>query len=125
MNAILAKAASADRLGVLSCNTQPLVSADFNHNAFSSNFDANHTRVSGRLVKVLSWYDNEWGFSNRMLDTVFAGRREFAGKQRCLGSDLTGLSKSFECECLGALVPPFFCPAFLMGHLLTAVMFQR
>ena len=69
VNAILAKAASADRLGVLSCNTQPLVSADFNHNAFSSNFDANHTRVSGRLVKVLSWYDNEWGFSNRMLDT--------------------------------------------------------
>lgn len=69
INAILAKAAAADRLGVLSCNTQPLVSADFNHNSFSSNFDANHTRVSGRLVKVLSWYDNEWGFSNRMLDT--------------------------------------------------------
>ena len=69
VNAILSKAASADRLGVLSCNTQPLVSADFNHNPFSSNFDANHTRVSGRLVKVLAWYDNEWGFSNRMLDT--------------------------------------------------------
>ena len=69
INAILAKAAAADRLGVLSCNTQPLVSADFNHNSFSSNFDANHTRVSGRLVKVLAWYDNEWGFSNRMLDT--------------------------------------------------------
>ena len=69
VNAILADAAAADTLGVLSCNTQPLVSADFNHNAFSSNFDANHTRVSGRLAKVLAWYDNEWGFSNRMLDT--------------------------------------------------------
>ena len=69
INTIMAKAAAADRLGVLSCNTQPLVSSDFNHNSFSSNFDANHTRVSGRLVKVLAWYDNEWGFSNRMLDT--------------------------------------------------------
>ena len=69
VNDILASAAAADSLGVLACNTQPLVSADFNHNAYSSNFDANHTRVNGRLVKVLSWYDNEWGFSNRMLDT--------------------------------------------------------
>jgi len=69
INTIMAKAAAADRLGVLSCNTQPLVSSDFNHNSFSSNFDANHTRVSGRLVKVLALYDNEWGFSNRMLDT--------------------------------------------------------
>ena len=68
INDILAAAAKADPYGVLACNTQPLVSADFNHNAYSSNFDANHTRVSGRLVKVLSWYDNEWGFSNRMLD---------------------------------------------------------
>ena len=48
---------------------EPLVSIDFNHNSYSSNFDANHTRVQGRLVKVLAWYDNEWGFSNRMLDT--------------------------------------------------------
>lgn len=69
VNEILASAAAADPFGVLACNTQPLVSADFNHNAYSSNFDANHTRVNGRLVKVLSWYDNEWGFSNRMLDT--------------------------------------------------------
>jgi glyceraldehyde 3-phosphate dehydrogenase len=69
INEILSVAAKADPYGVLACNTQPLVSADFNHNAYSSNFDANHTRVSGRLVKVLSWYDNEWGFSNRMLDT--------------------------------------------------------
>lgn len=69
VNEILASAAATDPFGVLACNTQPLVSADFNHNAYSSNFDANHTRVNGRLVKVLSWYDNEWGFSNRMLDT--------------------------------------------------------
>ena len=69
INEILGAAANTDPYGVLACNTQPLVSADFNHNAYSSNFDANHTRVSGRLVKVLSWYDNEWGFSNRMLDT--------------------------------------------------------
>ena len=69
INDTLAAAAKADPCGVLACNIQPLVSADFNHNAYSSNFDANHTRVSGRLVKVLSWYDNEWGFSNRMLDT--------------------------------------------------------
>ena len=69
VNAVLKAAADADPHGVLSCNEQPLVSADFNHNPFSSNFDANHTRVNGRLVKVLSWYDNEWGFSNRMLDT--------------------------------------------------------
>ena len=69
VNDILASAAAADPFEVLACNTQPLVSTDFNHNAYSSNFDANHTRVNGRLVKVLSWYDNEWGFSNRMLDT--------------------------------------------------------
>ncbi|MDB2511779.1 type I glyceraldehyde-3-phosphate dehydrogenase [Luminiphilus sp.] len=69
VNEILASAAATDPFGVLACNTQPLVSADFNHNAYSSNFDANHTRVNRRLVKVLSWYDNEWGFSNRMLDT--------------------------------------------------------
>jgi glyceraldehyde 3-phosphate dehydrogenase len=56
----------------LGYNTQPLVSIDFNHNGFSSNFDANHTRVQGKLVKVLAWYDNEWGFSNRMLDTGLA-----------------------------------------------------
>ena len=69
VNGIMSKAAAADPYGVLACNTQPLVSVDFNHNPFSSNFDANHTRVCGNLVKVLAWYDNEWGFSNRMLDT--------------------------------------------------------
>lgn len=58
--------------GILTYNTEPLVSVDFNHNSASSNFDATLTKVSGRLVKVFSWYDNEWGFSNRMLDTTVA-----------------------------------------------------
>ena len=72
VNAIMRQACSEDRFGVLSCNDQPLVSVDFNHNPCSSNFDLNHNRVSEGLVKVLSWYDNEWGFSNRMLDTALA-----------------------------------------------------
>ena len=62
------QAAENDQKGVLAYNDQPLVSVDFNHSPFSCNFDGNHTRVMGRLVKVLAWYDNEWGFSNRMLD---------------------------------------------------------
>ncbi|MFB9146347.1 type I glyceraldehyde-3-phosphate dehydrogenase [Halomonas alkalicola] len=70
INAIVAKAAEASP--VLAVNSQPLVSIDFNHDANSSTFDANHTRVNGRLVKVMAWYDNEWGFSNRMLDTALA-----------------------------------------------------
>lgn len=67
---IAAAAARAPMNAVLDVNTQPLVSADFNHSPFSSNFDATQTHVQGRLVKVMSWYDNEWGFSNRMLDTA-------------------------------------------------------
>ncbi|MDX2465203.1 MAG: type I glyceraldehyde-3-phosphate dehydrogenase [Porticoccus sp.] len=55
---------------VLGYVNQPLVSIDFNHSTYSSIFDASHTRVEGRLIKVLAWYDNEWGFSNRMLDTA-------------------------------------------------------
>ncbi len=59
--------------GVLQYNDLPLVSIDFNHDPHSSVFDAGLTRVmDGNLVKVLSWYDNEWGFSNRMLDTTLA-----------------------------------------------------
>ena len=58
--------------GILAYNTLPLVSVDFNHNTASSSFDATFTKVNGRLVKVSSWYDNEWGFSNRMLDTAVA-----------------------------------------------------
>ncbi len=72
VNAILKEAASGALKGILTYNTEPLVSVDFNHNPASSNFDATLTKVSGRLVKVSSWYDNEWGFSNRMLDTTIA-----------------------------------------------------
>ncbi|MFL1465356.1 type I glyceraldehyde-3-phosphate dehydrogenase [Marinobacter sp. HN1S83] len=57
---------------ILGYNTEKLVSVDFNHSALSSVFDANHTRVLGRHVKVMAWYDNEWGFSNRMLDNAIA-----------------------------------------------------
>lgn len=55
---------------VLHINEDPLVSCDFNHNPASSIFDTAQTKVLGKLVKVVSWYDNEWGFSNRMLDTA-------------------------------------------------------
>jgi glyceraldehyde 3-phosphate dehydrogenase len=74
VNALLKAASEGPLKGVLGYNTAPLVSVDFNHDAHSSIFDATQTRVSadGRLVKVLSWYDNEWGFSNRMLDTTVA-----------------------------------------------------
>lgn len=58
--------------GILDYSVAPLVSVDFNHNPASSTFDATLTKVSGNLVKVSSWYDNEWGFSNRMLDTTVA-----------------------------------------------------
>jgi glyceraldehyde 3-phosphate dehydrogenase len=74
VNAILKAASEGALKGILGYNNDPLVSVDFNHNPLSSVFDATQTRVSpdGKLVKVLSWYDNEWGFSNRMLDTTVA-----------------------------------------------------
>jgi len=63
---------AAEKNPVLGYNIEKLVSIDFNHNALSSIYDANHTRVLGRHVKVMAWYDNEWGFSNRMLDNALA-----------------------------------------------------
>ena len=72
VNAIVKAASEGPLKGVLGYNTLPLVSSDFNHNPASSTFDATQTKVNGRLVKVLAWYDNEWGFSNRMLDTAVA-----------------------------------------------------
>ncbi|MBC7489463.1 MAG: type I glyceraldehyde-3-phosphate dehydrogenase [Glaciimonas sp.] len=72
VNAIVKEASEGALQGVLTYNVEPLVSVDFNHNPASSNFDATLTKVSGSLVKVSSWYDNEWGFSNRMLDTTVA-----------------------------------------------------
>jgi glyceraldehyde 3-phosphate dehydrogenase len=70
VNSVVKAAADGPLKGVLGYNAEPLVSIDFNHNPHSSVFDAGLTKVNGRLVKILSWYDNEWGFSNRMLDTA-------------------------------------------------------
>ena len=73
VNAAIQKAARGKLKGVLAVNDEPLVSSDFNHNAASSTFDLPQTQViDGRFVRVLSWYDNEWGFSNRMSDTAIA-----------------------------------------------------
>lgn len=73
INAILLEAANGPLKGILAYNDKPLVSVDFNHTTASSNYDSTLTKVvGGTLVKVLSWYDNEWGFSNRMLDTSLA-----------------------------------------------------
>ncbi|WP_241129483.1 type I glyceraldehyde-3-phosphate dehydrogenase [Achromobacter xylosoxidans] len=72
VNGILKAASEGELKGILDYNTEPLVSVDYNHNLASSTVDASLTKVSGRLVKVSSWYDNEWGFSNRMLDTTVA-----------------------------------------------------
>lgn len=70
INDILIQAANHELKGILDINELPLVSVDFNHNPASSIFDLTQTKVIGDLVKVLSWYDNEWGFSNRMLDVA-------------------------------------------------------
>jgi len=72
VNGIVRAAADGELKGILGFNSEPLVSVDFNHNPLSSVFDATLTKVSGRLVKVCAWYDNEWGFSNRMLDATVA-----------------------------------------------------
>jgi glyceraldehyde 3-phosphate dehydrogenase len=71
--AIRAAAKKGPLKGILTTNDEPLVSTDFNHNPSSSTFDLTQTQViDGKLVRVLSWYDNEWGFSNRMSDTAVA-----------------------------------------------------
>lgn len=69
VNKILKEASESKELkGILDYNDKPLVSIDYNHNPASSTFDSTLTKVSGRLVKVTSWYDNEWGFSNRLVE---------------------------------------------------------
>ena len=79
INAAVRAAAEGPLAGVLAYSEEPLVSVDFNHNPASSSFDASLTKVlPGNLVKVLSWYDNEWGFSNRMLDVIAAWGRACA-----------------------------------------------
>lgn len=73
VNAMIETAAATPLLAdVLNYSVEPLVSVDFNHHPASSSFDATQTRVNGRMVKVMAWYDNEWGFSNRMLDNTLA-----------------------------------------------------
>ncbi|MBS0432557.1 MAG: type I glyceraldehyde-3-phosphate dehydrogenase [Proteobacteria bacterium] len=73
IDAAINEAANGRMKGVMAVNTLPLVSVDFNHNPASCTYDATQTRVmGGTLVKVLGWYDNEWGFSNRMLDMAEA-----------------------------------------------------
>ncbi len=69
---ILKAASEGELKGVLNYSDGPLVSVDFNHDPASSTYDATLTKVSGKLVKVCAWYDNEWGFSNRMIDTTLA-----------------------------------------------------
>jgi glyceraldehyde 3-phosphate dehydrogenase len=73
VNGAIRQAAAGPLKGILDTNEEPLVSIDFNHNPASSVFDLTQTQViDGSLVRVLSWYDNEWGFSNRMSDTAVA-----------------------------------------------------
>ena len=73
INSIMKEASEGELKGVLAYNDEPLVSIDFNHDPASSTYDAGLTKVmEGKFVKVCSWYDNEWGFSNRMLDTAIA-----------------------------------------------------
>jgi glyceraldehyde 3-phosphate dehydrogenase len=73
VNQVVKSASEGAMAGILGYNDLPLVSIDFNHDPHSSIFDAGLTRViDGKLVKVLAWYDNEWGFSCRMLDTAIA-----------------------------------------------------
>ncbi len=69
VNAIMKRAAEASK-GIIEYNKTPLVSIDFNHHSASTIFDSLQTQVLGSMVKVFAWYDNEWGFSNRMLDTA-------------------------------------------------------
>jgi len=73
IDGLMRKAADGELKGILGYNDEPLVSIDFNHNSHSSIYDASLTKVmNGNLVKVLAWYDNEWGFSSRMLDATVA-----------------------------------------------------
>ena len=70
VNSLMQETSTNELQGIMGYNDLPLVSHDFNHNPLSSIFEATQTKVIGKTVKVLSWYDNEWGFSNRMLDVT-------------------------------------------------------
>lgn len=70
INAAIKRAAEGPMKGILEYTEDPIVSCDIIHNTHSSIFDALSTMVSGNMVKVLSWYDNEWGYSNRVVDLI-------------------------------------------------------
>lgn len=89
VNQIMKNAANGALKGILAYNDQPLVSVDFNHNPASAIFDTFGTKVIGKMVKVLAWYDNEWGFSNRMLDVASAW----------MGCNAQNPSKNFTEKC--------------------------
>jgi glyceraldehyde 3-phosphate dehydrogenase len=73
VNGLIKEATEGELKGIMSYVTEPLVSIDFNHDGHSSNFDATQTQViDGTMVRIIAWYDNEWGFSNRMCDTANA-----------------------------------------------------
>jgi glyceraldehyde 3-phosphate dehydrogenase len=73
IHAVMKEASQGDLKGILNYNDKPLVSMDFNHDPASSTYESSLTKVmQGTMVKVLAWYDNEWGFSSRMLDTTVA-----------------------------------------------------
>jgi glyceraldehyde 3-phosphate dehydrogenase len=73
INSALVEAAAGELKGILATTTEPVVSCDFNHTTASSTVDLNQTQVvDGKLCRVMSWYDNEWGFACRMLDTAAA-----------------------------------------------------
>ncbi len=83
VNSAVRQASETDLKGVLEFNREPLVSIDFNHNPASSIFDSTLTKITdGTLVKVCAWYDNEWGFSNRMLDVTVALMKAAAGQAK-------------------------------------------
>ncbi|MDE0785837.1 MAG: type I glyceraldehyde-3-phosphate dehydrogenase [Porticoccaceae bacterium] len=93
VNDIMRQAADNELKNVLSYCELPLVSSDYNHISFSSNFDALQTKVNGSLVKVMAWYDNEWGFCNRMLDNSLALLQAPKGKRSCANLSENNLAK--------------------------------
>ena len=68
VNEVLVKSAAQDYAAIMSVTDEPLVSSDFNHSPYSLVVDLSQTMVVGRQVKVFAWYDNEWGYANRLLD---------------------------------------------------------
>src|SRR5471032_2699007 len=121
VNAIMKTASEGALSGILTYQTEPLVSIDFNHNPASSNFDSTLTKVSGRLVKVSSWYDNEWGFSNRMLDTTVAlmSAKKFQARRRPARAGKLPTSRQ------RSLPGGFFRPPLLRGRKKTANQVRR